>query len=83
MQIVFANNLPVFVHCQIGRDRTGCAIGAYRIAKQGWTAEQAIQEMERYGFKTNNFPSLVTFLKQYETKVRAKKKMEQSVALVQ
>lgn len=64
------NNLPVYVHCQLGRDRTGSVIGAYRIAKQGWTAEQAVEEMERYGFKGEMFPNLVQFLKEFEQRVR-------------
>jgi len=41
----------VFVHCQYGADRTGCMIGIYRVAVQGWTFEDAYKEMRRYGFK--------------------------------
>src|SRR5690242_1820499 len=40
----------VFVHCQTGLDRTGMMIAAYRIAEQGWTAEEAMNEMKAYGF---------------------------------
>ena len=39
----------VFVHCRVGNDRTGMDIAAYRIAEQGWTAEEARKEMEAYG----------------------------------
>ena len=39
----------VFVHCRVGDDRTGMDIAAYRIAEQGWTAEEARKEMEAYG----------------------------------
>ena len=39
----------VFVHCKVGDDRTGMDIAAYRIAEQGWTAEEAMREMEVYG----------------------------------
>jgi len=39
----------VFVHCRIGDDRTGMDVAAYRIAEQGWTAEEAKREMEAYG----------------------------------
>ena len=39
----------VFVHCRVGDDRTGMDIAAYRIAEQGWTAEEARKEMESYG----------------------------------
>jgi hypothetical protein len=34
----------VFVHCRVGNDRTGMDIAAYRIAEQGWTAEEASKE---------------------------------------
>ena len=40
----------VFVHCRLGDDRTGMNIAAYRMAEQGWTAMQAKQEMEAFGF---------------------------------
>ena len=39
----------LFVHCRVGDDRTGMDIAAYRMAEQGWTAEEAKREMEAYG----------------------------------
>jgi len=42
----------VFVHCQQGRDRTGYAVAAYRMAAEGWTAEEAILEMFDFRFNT-------------------------------
>jgi tyrosine-protein phosphatase SIW14 len=44
------NHGPVFVHCKRGADRTGLMCAAYRIAVQGWTKEQALDEMTRGGF---------------------------------
>jgi protein tyrosine/serine phosphatase len=41
---------PVFVHCQHGADRTGCMIGIWRVTQQGWTYQQALTEMRKYGF---------------------------------
>jgi len=43
-------NLPVLVHCQHGADRTGAMVAVYRIAVQGWSKKEAIQEMTRGGF---------------------------------
>ena len=43
-------NQPVFVHCEHGADRTGMMTAIYRIAVQGWTKEQAIDEMQHGGF---------------------------------
>jgi tyrosine-protein phosphatase SIW14 len=40
----------VFVHCLSGQDRTGMQIAAYRMAEQGWSAGEAKQEMEAFGF---------------------------------
>jgi uncharacterized protein (TIGR01244 family) len=44
-----AGNQPVFVHCKRGADRTGALIAVYRVAREGWTAERAVEEAERYG----------------------------------
>jgi protein tyrosine/serine phosphatase len=40
----------IFVHCRYGDDRTGMAIAAYRMAVQGWTAAEARNEMNKFGF---------------------------------
>ena len=44
------NNLPAFVHCQRGADRTGTMCAMYRIVVCGWTKKQALDEMEKGGF---------------------------------
>ncbi|HLF83889.1 MAG TPA: hypothetical protein VI837_06935 [Blastocatellia bacterium] len=44
-------NQPVFVHCAGGRHRTGAMSAIYRITHDGWSAEQAFQEMKRYDFE--------------------------------
>lgn len=44
----------VFVHCQTGDDRTGMMIATYRMAEEGWTAEEAMKEMEAYGFTSSH-----------------------------
>jgi hypothetical protein len=40
----------IFVHCRLGDDRVGMMIAAYRMAEQGRTADEAMQEMESDGF---------------------------------
>jgi protein tyrosine/serine phosphatase len=47
------NNLPLFVHCQRGADRTGMICAMYRVVICGWTKEAAIQEMKEGGFHFN------------------------------
>jgi len=41
---------PVFVHCQHGADRTGVMCAIYRVAVQGWPADEAVDEMSEGGF---------------------------------
>jgi len=45
-------NKKVFVHCRLGEDRTGMMVAAYRMAAQGWTADEAMREMHQFGFST-------------------------------
>lgn len=40
---------PVFIHCKHGCDRTGMFLAFFRIAREGWTAAQAYEEMVRNG----------------------------------
>jgi protein tyrosine phosphatase (PTP) superfamily phosphohydrolase (DUF442 family) len=49
------NTAPVFVHCQQGSDRTGVMCAIYRIALQGWSKEQAIDEMTKGGYGYHGF----------------------------
>ena len=42
-------NERVLVHCKAGRDRTGFAIASYRILRQDWLLQRAIEEMEAHG----------------------------------
>jgi len=41
---------PVYVHCVGGRHRTGVMTAAYRMAEDGWTADQAFKEMKQFNF---------------------------------
>ena len=54
----------IFVHCRLGEDRTGMMIAGYRMAEQGWTAEQARKEMTAFGFTSVHHlmcPGLATY----------------------
>jgi tyrosine-protein phosphatase SIW14 len=58
------SNQKVFVHCRLGEDRTGMMVAGYRIAEQGWTAEQARKEMAAFGFTSVHHlmcPGLATY----------------------
>ncbi|MFJ3470780.1 dual specificity protein phosphatase family protein [Pseudomonas sp. NPDC090201] len=41
---------PVLMHCKHGQDRTGLIAAMYRIVVQGWTKEQAVEEMTHGGY---------------------------------
>ena len=40
---------PVFVHCRLGRNRSGLMVAAYRMVCQGWAPGQAYAEARRFG----------------------------------
>ncbi|NTY35999.1 dual specificity protein phosphatase family protein [Burkholderia diffusa] len=41
---------PVLIHCQHGADRTGLVSALYRMVYQGWTREQALDELQHGGY---------------------------------
>ena len=41
---------PVLMHCKHGRDRTGLMAAMYRTVIQGWSKDEAINEMRTGGF---------------------------------
>ena len=59
------DNLPAFVHCKHGADRTGTAVALYRIKVQNWDAEEAINEMVNGGY---NFHRIYRHLKDFVRK---------------
>jgi protein tyrosine/serine phosphatase len=48
-------NWPVYVHCKGGRHRTGEMTAIYRITRDGWSADQAYEEMKKYDFEDSFF----------------------------
>ena len=63
----------VFVHCRLGDDRTGMMVAAYRMAEEGWTADEAMTEMKSFGFtKSHHFicPSLAHYEKEFPERFR-------------
>ena len=43
-------NGPFLIHCSHGADRVGVMIAMFRVVEQGWTKEDAIQEMVNGGY---------------------------------
>lgn len=46
------DNHPVFYHCSRGKIRTGVMLAAFRMRCEGWTNEDAFDEMQYFGFNT-------------------------------
>ena len=64
---------PVYVHCVGGRHRTGVMTAAYRITQDGWTADQAFQEMKQYKFGADFLhPEFKKFVYGYTTLLASK-----------
>jgi len=48
------SNGPVLMHCKHGSDRAGLMAAMYRVVIQGWSKEDALNEMTLGGFGTSN-----------------------------
>ncbi len=55
----------VFVHCYYGQDRTGVMVAAYRIAQQNWTPDQAVAEMDSFGFHYHLYPAMKSYVRRF------------------
>jgi tyrosine-protein phosphatase SIW14 len=53
----------IFIHCWLGGDRVGLFVAAYRIAFDGWTPDQAIQEMHQFHFKSHWHPGMARYVR--------------------
>lgn len=60
-----SNNLPVYVHCLQGKDRTGVMTGLYRLKKYGWAYSKIYAEMKKHGYHSILFPRQKRFLARY------------------
>ena len=59
-------NLPAFIHCKHGADRTGAAVALYRIKIQKWNPEEAINEMVNGGYRFHKIHShLKNFVRKF------------------
>jgi hypothetical protein len=49
---------PEYVHCLMGRDRTGLAIVAFRVRVQRWTREAALNDLDAHGYNWVMYPNV-------------------------
>ena len=55
---------PVYFHCLHGKDRTGTMAAIYRIEVDGWTSEEAVEELHSFGYHTY-YKDLIKFIRDY------------------
>jgi protein tyrosine/serine phosphatase len=56
---------PVLMHCKHGSDRTGLMAAMYRVVVQGWSKEDALNEMTQGGFgESGHFKDGVRYMMQ-------------------
>ncbi len=55
----------VFVHCYFGRDRTGVMVATYRMTQQNWTPDQAVAEMDSFGFHYHLYPAMKSYVRKF------------------
>src|SRR5262245_27114246 len=60
----------VFVHCRFGDDRTGVFVATYRMAFDGWPAQQAMNEMYFFGFNGIWHPSMKSFIRDFPARLK-------------
>ena len=65
-----AGKEKVFVHCRFGDDRTGVFVATYRMALEGWPAEQAMNEMYFFGFNGFWHPAMKTFIRDFPARLK-------------
>ncbi len=63
-------NERIFVHCRFGDDRTGVFVATYRMAYDGWSAQQAMNEMYYFGFNGIWHPSMKTFIREFPSRLK-------------
>lgn len=63
---------PVYFHCAFGKDRTGTMCAIYRMEMDGWTPDEALQEMDSFGYHTY-YKDFAQFVRDYKPRGFGKK----------
>lgn len=62
LKIIKNSPKPLLIHCMHGSDRTGIVVALYRIIYNGWTKEQALDELKNGNY---NFHEVYVNIPQY------------------
>lgn len=66
-----AAGVPVLVHCAAGAQRTGGVVACYRVLMQGWSTDNAVAEMQSYGFRPHRDLDLLPYLDEHIARLAA------------
>jgi protein tyrosine/serine phosphatase len=66
----------IFIHCWLGGDRSGMFIAAYRIAFDGWTPEQAIEEMREFHYLEFWHPNMKEYVLHFPERLAESPQLE-------
>ncbi|MHC4983314.1 MAG: fused DSP-PTPase phosphatase/NAD kinase-like protein [Planctomycetota bacterium] len=74
-------NLPVFIHCKFGGDRTGAMVAVYRMAVCGWSRREALEEMTDSQFEFHRiWEDLVRFVEAADVEALKRRARQVEVA---
>jgi tyrosine-protein phosphatase SIW14 len=59
----------VFVHCHYGEDRTGVFIASYRMAFEKLPPDQALKEMQYFGYNGLWHPAMTAFVRDFPARL--------------
>lgn len=59
----------IFVHCRFGSDRSGVFIAVYRMVFEGWTSEEALEEMHAFHFKSFWHPAMKAYVRDFPARL--------------
>ncbi len=59
----------IYVHCWLGGDRSGTYLAAYRITFEGWTPEQALDEMRAFHYHEFWHPAMSAYVRDFPARL--------------
>ena len=70
-----------FVHCREGVDRTGVMVALYRVAIDGWSTDEAIDEMKAFHSRYLLHPHLQSYVESFPSLIAAEPTL-QAVSII-
>jgi protein tyrosine/serine phosphatase len=70
LRVIINRKSNILVHCWHGSDRTGAVIAAYRVVVEGWSKEEAIDELQNgdFGYHGTVYPNIVKLIEGLDVK---------------